>query len=213
MANILQWLSPKEDKFFDLLKAQADATLEAASALHEMIQEYDKLSNDERKEFAKKIKAIEHKGDDAAHTLFEQLNKTFITPLDRDDIHHLANFLDDVTDLINAVALRLVILEIRQVDEHIEKLVNIVHSAVKEIHIIMSQLKTLKQVKEHTIKINTLENEADDVYHDALSKVFKKYNNPIDIIKYKEIYEFLEDTTDRCEHVANVIENIVMKHA
>jgi len=213
MANIFQWLTPKEDKFFEMLKTQIDITLEAATALNTMVQQYAQLSKEERKGWAKKIKDIEHKGDDTAHLIFEQLNLTFITPLDRDDIHDLANFLDDVTDLINAVALRFVILDIQQLDGYIEKLAKIVHQAVHELQIIISQLKTLKQVKNHTIKINSLENEADDVYHEALSHVFKNYKNAIDIIKYKEIYEFLEDTTDRCEHVANVIENIVMKHA
>ena len=213
MTNIMNWLVPKEEKFFEMLSEQAENALEAAKELKVFVNDYSKFERNERKSKAQAIKNIEHKGDEITHKLIEKLNKTFITPIDKEDIHQMAVLLDDVIDLINAVAIRFVLLGIERVDNHIIKLVEIILSQVTELKKGILDLKKLKDMKEHYVKIHSFENEADDVYHDALSELFHYFKNSIDIIKYKEIYELLERVTDKCEDVANVIESIVVKHA
>lgn len=213
MTNILHWIMPKEEKFFDMLTEQAENVLHGANELRDFVDSYPKLGRSERNSRTKAIKNIEHKGDEITHKVIEGLNKTFVTPIDKEDIHQMTVLLDDVIDLINAVALRLVLLGIERIDNHITKLVGITHSAASELNKSVLDLRKLKNMREHHVRIHSLENEADDVYHEALSELFHFYKNSIDIIKYKEIYELLEEITDKCEDVADIIETIVVKHA
>jgi len=213
MANIMHWLVPKEEKFFDMLTEQSENALEGAKELKNFVHNYTKFERSERKTRAQVIKNIEHKGDEITHKIIENLNKTFITPIDKEDIHQMAVLLDDVVDLINAVALRFVLLGIERIDIFIVKLVDIILNSVTEVNKSIMDLRKLKDMREHYIKIHSLENEADEVYHEALSELFHFYKNSIDIIKYKEMYELLEKITDKCEEVTHVIENIVVKHA
>lgn len=213
MTNIMHWLVPREEKFFEMLIEQSENALEGAKELKNFVNNYEKLEKSERKSKAQKIKSIEHKGDEITHKIMEKLNKTFITPIDKEDIHQMAVLLDDVIDLINAVSLRFVLLGIERIDEYITKLVDITLNVVTELNKSILDLRKLKDMNEHYVKIHTLENKADDIYHEALSELFHYYKNSIDIIKYKEIYELLEKITDKCEDVTHVIENIVMKHA
>ena len=204
---------PKEDKFFEMFIEQSEYALEAAKELKSFIDNYPKFEGKEGEFKARVIKSIEHKGDELTHRIIEKLDKTFVTPIDKEDIHQMAVLMDDVIDLINAVALRFVLLGIKRIDSYITKLVDIILNAVSELNRSITDLKKLKNMKEHYVKIHSLENEADDVYHEALSELFHFYKNSIDIIKYKEIYELLEGITDKCEDVTNVIESIVVKHA
>ncbi len=213
MVNIMHWLIPKEDKFFEMLIEQSENVLEGAKELKNFVENYSGFERSERKSKSKAIKNIEHKGDDITHKIIEKLNKTFITPIDKEDIHKTAVLLDDAIDLINAVAQRFVLLGIERVDKHITNLVGIIHDAASELNKSILDLRKLKNMREHHVKIHSLENEADDIYHEALSELFHFYKNPIDVIKYKEIYELLEEVTDKCEDVADIIENIVVKHA
>jgi len=213
MANIMHWLVPKEEKFFDMLAEQAENALEGAKELKIFVANYDKFERSERKSKVQAIKSIEHKGDEITHKIIDNLNKTFITPIDKEDIHQMAVLLDDVIDLINAVAFRFVLLGVERIDKHIIKLVDIILDAATELNKSIIDLRKLKDMREHYIKVHSLENEADEVYHEALSELFHFYKNSIDIIKYKEIYELLEEVTDKCEEVTHVIENIVVKHA
>ena len=213
MANIMHWLVPKEQKFFEMLTEQAENILEGAKELKNFVNNYQKFERSERKARAQVIKNIEHKGDEITHKIIENLNKTFITPIDKEDIHQMAVLLDDIIDLINAVALRFVLLGIERIDDFIVRLVDIILNSATEVNKSIMDLRKLKDMREHYIKIHSLENEADDVYHEALSELFHFYKNSIDIIKYKEIYELLENVTDKCEEVTHVIENIVVKHA
>lgn len=213
MANIIHWLLPKEEKFFEMLAEQSENVIEGAKELKAFVNNYHKFERKERKSKAQAIKNIEHKGDEITHKIIGKLNSTFITPIDKEDIHQMAVLLDDIIDLINAVAVRFVLLGVERIDDHITKFVDIIHSGVEEIHKSMFDLKKLKDMKEHYIKIHSLENEADEVYHQAISDLFHFYKNPIDIIKYKEIYELLEKITDKCEDVTNIMESIVVKHA
>lgn len=213
MASIMRWLIPKEEKFFDMLSEQAENALEGAKELRNFVGNYDKLEKSERKAKAQSIKVIESKGDEITHRVMEGLNTTFITPIDKEDIHQMAVLLDDVIDLINAVSIRFVLLGVERTDVHINKFADIILACATELNKSIVDLRKLKDMKDHYVKIHSLENEADDVYHEALSELFHYYKNSIDIIKYKEIYELLEKITDKCEEVTHVIENIVVKHA
>src|SRR3989338_506457 len=211
MKRILHWIVPKEEKFFEMLSEQSENALEGARELKKFVNEYSKFERSERKAKAQLIKKIEQKGDEITHKIIEKLNKSFITPIDREDIHQMAVLLDDVIDLINSVALRFVLLGIERIDGYILKLADIILSSVTELNKSVLDLRKLKEMKEHYIKIHSLENEADEVYQEALSELFHFYKNSIDIIKYKEIYELLEQITDKCEDVAHIVENIVVK--
>lgn len=212
MASIMHWLLPKEEKFFEMLSEQSENALEGAKELNNFVNAYEKLEKNERKAKSQSIKIIEHKGDEITHKILEALNKTFITPIDKEDIHQMAVLLDDVIDLINAVAARFVLMGVERIDKHITRLADLILNSVSELSKSIADLRRLKDMKEHYIKMHSIENEADEVYHEALSDLFHYYKNSIDIIKYKEIYELLEKITDKCEEVTHVIESIVVKH-
>ena len=212
MTNILHWLLPKEDKFFDMLKEQASNVIDGAYEFKNLINDYDDISNSKRIILVKKIKDIESKGDDLTHMIISDLDKTFITPIDKEDIHRLVNLLDDVIDLIYTASMRLIIFKIDKIDSYIMDLTVIVEEIVKKIKLGIGEISKLKNMNEFYVDIHTLENKGDDIYHNALAKMFDK-KDVIEIIKYREIYGFLEDIIDKCEDIANVMESIVVKHA
>ena len=212
MANLIHWLLPKETQFFLMLKDQASNVVDGADEFKSMIDNYDNLSDVERKNAAKKIKDIENRGDNITHGIMESLDKAFITPIDKEDIYRMATLLDDIIDLINAASVRMVIFKIAKVDSHIKALASVIQEIVKRVYYGVIGVSKLKNLNRFYIDAHTLENKADDAYHLALEKLFEK-KNPIEVIKYREIYEHLENVTDKCEDVANVIESIVMKHA
>ena len=212
MANLVNWLLPKEKKFFLMLRDQASNVVDGAIEFKNLIDNYNSLSDVKRKELVKKIKDIESKGDNIVHNIIGSLDKTFITPIDKEDIHRLSMLLDDVIDFIYATSIRLTIFKINRIDDHIRKLSDIILETVKKIELGVIGVSKLKSMNRFYIDIHTLENKADDIYHEALGDLFNK-KDPIEIIKYREIYEYLENITDRCEDIANVIESIVVKHA
>ncbi|HWF58947.1 MAG TPA: DUF47 family protein [Nitrospira sp.] len=200
-------LLPKEEAFFDLFKQAAHNVIEGSRLLKELMEDY---SNVQQK--IERIKEVEHIGDGITHDIALRLNQTFLTPLDREDIHDLASALDDILDAVEAVADRFAIYKITQPTESAIRLGDILHRASVAVgsgvdHIAMSH----EEVKEYSVQVNSLENEADRVSRDAISELFEKETNPIAVIKWKEIYETFEEGTDRCEDVANVIERIVLK--
>ena len=177
-----------------------------------MIYDYNKLSYSRKRDFVKRIETIENKGDDLTHNIIGLLDKTFITPIDKEDIHRLAELLDDVIDLINKTSKRLIVFRIIRIDSHIKNLTDIVMDIVKKIEYGVKEMSKLKSMNKFYVDVHTLENKGDDVYHTALAKLFDK-EDPIEIIKYREIYDFLESVLNKCEDIANVIESIVVKHA
>ena len=200
-------LLPKEEAFFDLFKQAAHNVIEGSRLLKELMEDY---TNVQRK--TERIKEVEHIGDGITHDIALRLNQTFLTPLDREDIHDLASALDDILDAVEAVADRFAIYKITQPTESAIRLGDILYRASVAVgrgvdHIAMSH----EEVKEYGVQVNSLENEADRVSRDAISELFEKEANPIAVIKWKEIYETFEEGTDRCEDVANVIERIVLK--
>ena len=212
MANIVQWLLPKEQKFFHMLKEQSSNAFKGAEELKNFVDSYNTLSDSDKRDFVKKLKNIETKGDELTHNITGILDKTFITPIDKEDIHNLSMLLDDIIDIIHGTAERLVIFKISKVDRYIKELANVVLSIVKKIDYGIMEVEKLKNMNQFYVDVHTLENRGDDIYRDALANLFDK-DDAIGIIKYKEIYELLEKTIDGCEAIANVIESVVVKHA
>jgi len=199
---------PKEEKFFDMFISMAQNAHESSKLLTLMMEQPDKI-----RDTAESIKALEHKGDRMTHDLIVKLNKTFIVPIDREDIYGLSSKLDDVTDLIESIARRLVLFKVTEVSEAALELARILQRSTAAIVIAVSELQNGMKVMDPCIEINRLEDEADHIYHLALAKLFEAEKDPIALIKWKELYEKLEASLDRCEDVANVIEGIIVKNA
>ena len=201
-------LIPREEAFFELFKKAAHNMIEGSRLLKELMGDFRSPV-----EQAKRIKDIEHVGDGITHDIARRLNQTFITPIDREDIHDLASALDDILDLIEAVADRLVLYKVATPTESAVKLADILHQASVAVGRGVDRLGLPHlEIKECSVEINSLENEADRVSRDAISALFEKQTDPIIVIKWKEIYENLEDGADRCEDVANILERIALKH-
>ncbi len=199
---------PRDEKFFDLFRVSALNIREAAVALKAMVE--SEADYDAR---WKQVEEYEHTGDRITHDLIKKLNQTFITPLDREDIHQLASGLDDVVDLIEAAATRLALYKIPRCTDEAKRLAKLIHQMADEIVFAIEKLKDLQGILPHCVEINRLENVADRVARDAIAALFIGGHGPVEIIKWKEIYETLETATDRCEDVADVLERIVLKHA
>ena len=199
-------LFPKDENFFELYRRQAALVRQGCVQLDEMMREFDRLE-----ERARALKDVEHQGDLVAHELFERLNRTFITPLDRDDIHDLASNLDDVLDAVEAIASRIVLFRITRVTPQAQQLARIVAACGEQIEGAVGRLKDFKGLMPFTIEINRLENEADILSREAVAELFTGEHEFLDVIRWKEIYGRLESAADQCEDVANVIEAIVLK--
>ena len=204
---------PKEHRFFDSMKEQSENILVGAKELKRFLYDFHELSPDSKKSISKKIKDIEEKGDDIAHSILSALDKASVTPLDKEEIHQLVHLLDDVIDLIESVSSRLLLFNVNKIDPFTKQFGDIILEVVGEVDKIISDLKNLKRMEEEYIKIHSLENKSDENYKKAMYQLFNTDKDPIYIIKYKEIYELLEAVNDKCEVIANVIESIVIKHA
>ena len=211
MKGIMQWIVPKEKKFFDMLIEQSENAIEAAKELKIFVNNYHKFERKERKEKVSAIKNIELKGDEISKKIFQSLNENFRTSVDKDCMRKMAVLLDDITNLINATALKLVIFGVERIDNFIIKLVEIINRIVSEVSKSISISRKLKKFGINYAEIQSLEREADDIYHEALYELFQFHKHSIDIIRYKEIYELLEAIVDKCLHAANIIEDIAAK--
>jgi uncharacterized protein len=200
-------LFPRKVAFFDLFHQAAQNMVLGSRLLKEMVDSYRDIENK-----AREIKRIESAGDAITHTIFRNLNQTFITPIDREDIYALASCIDDVLDFVEAAADRLVVFKIEQPTQEAIQLVDIIYRSCEELGLGIAQLGKLKDMNATFVTVNSLENEADRITRDAIARLFENEKDPIMLIKWKEIYESLEEGTDRCEDVANVLERILLKH-
>jgi len=201
-------LIPRETRFFDDFVAMAEQIRVGAAMLEEMLAP-DKPIWDK----ADQIKEVEHKCDFLTHEIIQRLHRTFVTPLDREDIHELARSLDDVMDAIDASAAVVRLYSIERVRPDARELVRIIKASTDEMVKALKALERRDGVAEPAVEINRLENEADRVHYAAVRRLFEEERDPIVIMKWKEILDFLEQATDRCEDVANAVEGIVVKHA
>ncbi len=201
-------LIPREERFYDDFVALAQQIRRGAGLLEDMLVP-DRPIWDK----ADEIKEVEHKCDFLTHEIIQRLHRTFVTPLDREDIHTLARSLDDVMDAIDASAAVVRLYQIERVREDARELAKLVRMSADQMVVALQALERKKGVAEPAVEINRLENEADRAHQAALRRLFEEERDPIAIIKWKEILDFLEDATDRCEDVANVLEGVVVKHA
>src|SRR5712692_688084 len=208
MLGLLQRFLPREEGFFDLFVQQAENIHAGAAALLKMLSQYTGVP-----EQVQSIKAIEHEGDEIAHSLLTKLNQTFVTPLDREDIHELCSQLDDIIDLIDAAASRFVLYRVDSVREGTVDLVKVLVSATVEVEAAVRALETPEKALKHCIEINRYENESDRLCRTLIAQLFDEEKDPVQIIKWKEIFEVIETAVDKCEDVANVIEGVILKTA
>jgi len=202
---------PKEFNFFDLFEKQARYAVEAATYFKELVSQniINEISLD-------KMHKLEHEGDEVTHEIFERLNKTFITPFDREDIHALAKELDDIVDMIYTIVNRLKVYNVTgdhknlvEFSAVIEESVRAVESAIKGLR----NTKNMKSVKESCVEVNRLENVGDSMRDKMLEKLFESEKDPMNLIKWKDIYQDAETVLDICEDVAHIVQNILVKQA
>jgi uncharacterized protein len=208
MPGLLQRFMPREEDFFVLFGKQADNIYTGAKALVQMLEHYTGVP-----EQVQSIKAIEHHGDELTHNIFTKLNQTFITPFDREDIHELTSQLDDVVDLIDAAASRFVLYRVTDIRLGTVDLVKILLSASAEVSAAVHSLATPEKALKHCIEINRYENDSDRLCRTLIAQLFDEETDPVQIIKWKEIFEVIETAVDKCEDVANVIEGVILKNA
>jgi predicted phosphate transport protein (TIGR00153 family) len=207
--GLKEWLLPPEREFFDLLDRQAGFVLEGAHALRDLLKDFRDVPAKRRA-----IKDIEHKGDETVHTIYEALNKTFITPIDREDITALATDLDNVLDLVDAAANRLALFEITEPSPAMLDLAEVIVEAAAALQKAVGMIRDMKNaedIEEICVEVNRLENVADDLLNISVATLFHDLD-VVRILKHKEILERLEIATDYCEDVANVLSDIVAKN-
>ncbi len=208
---MLEKLMPKSDEFFDDFEKQAAATVEGARMLKAL---FDDFTDVNRK--VAEIKNIEHKGDEITHRAFERLHRQFITPFDRSMIYRLLSRIDDVLDLTDAASERLGLYEVGSVIPDARELASVLVAATEKMQEAVRGLRNLKdtqRILESCKGINSLENVGDTLIRRAIANLFKSGLDPLSVMKWKEILEFVEDAIDRSEDVANVIEGVVLEHA
>ena len=201
-------LLPREDEYFVFFTQMTEKIQEASGILVEMLA--DGSVNFET--YTKRIKDAEHACDELSHKITVKLNKSFVTPFDREDIYTLAVALDDVCDYIDAGARAIMMYDIHEINDHARQLARVLQSLANEINSAVTLLKNPNGINRHFVEIHRLENEADEIYFRATGELFRQTTDPIILIKWKELYEILENATDRCESVANIIESIILKH-
>jgi len=202
---------PREEKFFGLFEESAQNMVKAAQELKTMVDTWEDVGGR-----VGTITELEHQGDTITHQIMAQLNRTFVTPFDREDIALLAHSLDDVVDFIHAAADAMLIYKVDHPSQGARELADIIVQAAAEVERAIPHLRRraeLKLIFERCVEINRLENMADRVFRSAMGELFENSTDIADVIKWREIYEHMESATDRCEDVANVLEGVALKHA
>ncbi len=204
-------LIPREEIFFTLFEDSARNMVKTAKGLKDLI---DNWNNVEAR--VAEITELEHEGDSITHQIMAQLNRTFVTPFDREDIALLAHTMDDITDFIHAAADAMLIYKIDQPSQRAKELADVIMQGAFEVEKAIGLLRNrsgLKNIPEHCVELNRLENMADRIYRAALAELFEDTADLARVIKWREIYDHMESATDRCEDVANVLEGVALKHA
>jgi len=204
-------LKKKEDVFFELFIESTQKIIIAGEAFLDLVHNYenieDKVAN---------LKILETDCDMQAHKILKKLNESFITPFDREDIYNLARDMDDIVDCIEEVSNRFVVFDVKEMRPEAIVMAEQIMQCIRELEVLFKHLREIKTntiVMEQIIEVNRIENEGDIVYRRALTKLFKHEKDPIEVIKWKQLFELLEESLDSCENVANIVEGLVMKHA
>ena len=208
MARLSQVFTGKDRAFFDLFEEAAANVVRAADLLDQMLAHYP-----DRADLARDIVVCEQEGDRITHEVHHRLNSTFVTPIDREDVLTLVSALDDIVDLIDEVADYLGLYKIEAPMEQAQRLAHVLLLAARQIAEAMPRLRTFAPLSDHTVEINRLENDGDRISRDAIASLFESGIDPLVVIRWKDIFERLEEAIDACEHVANTLEGIVIKNA
>ncbi len=204
-------VTKKEEIFYDMFLETIENTCKAAELLNELMQNYSNVN-----EKISKIEEIEHEGDKMIHKIINQLNKSFITPIDREDIYEISKMLDNITDAIESTAHRFTMFNVKAMREEAVEMAKLIVNSTQELKFVISEMKNMKTsniLHEKIVEVNRLEDEGDTIYRNAIKKLFSDEENAVEVIKWKEIYKLLEDTLDACEDVADIVEGVVTKHA
>lgn len=201
-------LIPREERFFDLFVEDAANVLDGARQLEAMLRSYDNPDK-----AAKKIREVEHKGDEISHDIGRRLERSFVTPFDREEIHALISGLDDILDLIEEVADTFVLYNIGAPTKTAVKQAALVVLACETLHSALSNLRGFKDLERFIIEVHRIENEGDRLARSAIASLFDDGAKAMEVLKWKDVYALLEDTIDKCEDVADLVERIVVKHA
>jgi predicted phosphate transport protein (TIGR00153 family) len=201
-------LLPKEEQYFDLFTQMTVYISSAARELKEMLSD----KHGDFSEYAQRIKGLEHACDELTHTISTRLNKSFITPFDREDIYMMSTALDDIVDLIDDAARAIIIFGVKEINEYARDFADVIERMAEQLKEIVTTLRRPRNITQRLVEIHRLENEGDDLYHAAIAELFHDATDALTVIKWKEIYEKLEAAVDRCENVANIIESVIIKH-
>ncbi len=211
--TILNFFQPRDRVFYGLFEKVVETNKVMAIYLNEFVNTSD---FEAREAVLKKIENLEHQNDENTHQIFTELGRNFITPFDREDIHYLASALDDIADYIYASAKKINLYKVDPSDKGIHKMAEIIEQGTEAIRISVLELRTMKNIGIITtalVKVNSLENQADEVYDTSIEGLFANENDAKEVIKKREIFHALETATDKCEDAANVIESIIIKYA
>ncbi|MBK7884516.1 MAG: DUF47 domain-containing protein [Chitinophagaceae bacterium] len=211
--SILKIFLPKDRVFFQLFRNVAEELVKMGEKLKEVVNEPD---FETRGKFIKEIEDMEHNNDDFTHSIFTELGRNFITPFDREDIHHLASALDDIADYIYASAKKINFYRVNPNDIGIQKMADVIALGCVAVHkavIELRNMKNMRQITDALVAINSIENQADDIFDMSIERLFATEPDAKEVIKKREIYQVMEIVTDKCEDAANVIESIIVKYA
>jgi len=211
--TLIRWLMPKEGRFQELLQKDTD-NLVAAARLFAEIARSESL--EERRVKVVQLKALEHQGDQITRQVFEALNSSFITPLDREDIRAIGSDLDDILDFLEAVGHSLVLFELKESPVALRQFAEILVGMIEEIHRVTDLIWNLtheREIQTSIMRISELENQGDALYSAVIADLFREGRNPIEVLKWKEIYDGLEDACDQCKDFTHIIGNVVIKNA
>jgi predicted phosphate transport protein (TIGR00153 family) len=211
--SLLSIFMPKNRIFFELFEKVAENGARMGTLLKEVVAETD---FDKRSSLISQIEDLEHANDELTHSIFTELGRNFITPFDREDIHYLASSLDDIADYIYASAKKINFYRVNPNDMGMQKLAELIEHGANQIRIAVKELRNMKNMRNITealVKINSIENQADDVFDMSIERLFATEPDAKEVIKKREIYQVMEIVTDKCEDASNVIESIIIKYA
>ena len=210
---ITKFFMPKDRVFYQLFDQVAHDVFQMSKLLHELVAENDE---DKRSSIATRISELEHVNDETTHKILIELGRNFITPFDREDIHYLTSSLDDIADYINATAKKIVFYKINPNDWGIQRMAELIVQSCQHVEMavkLLSNMRNTVEINKALVTINSIENQADDVYDMSIDRLFNTEPDAKEVIKKREIYMVMETATDKCEDVANVIESILVKYA
>ena len=211
--SIFQYFVPKDRKFYPLFEQASSNLVAISKLLYEMMTT---TSREKRTSLIRQIEKLEHTGDEITHQIFNEVSRTFITPFDREDIQHLASGLDDIIDYIHGSAKRIELYKVETIHPSMIKLSELILQCAEELNGAIQSLRSMNnmiKIREALVRVNSIENHADDIFDNAVARLFEEEKNAIEIIKIKEVLSALETATDKCEDVANSLESIIVKNS